>query len=320
MKAMTRSVALTIFAMATSMAASPPCPVDQAIGVFEARRFAEARAMLEPCASTDARAALYVGRAHLAERSIDRAIEALEKAAALDPKGAEPQLWLGRAYGQKAMKANVLQQASLAGKVRKAFERAVALDPANIDARLSLIDYYLLAPGIMGGSVAKAREQAAEIRRRDALKGFQAAGRIAEYEKKWDAALSEYERAGREFPQRKEPYIWRANVAAQQKDYARAFDILEALQKAQPSDPTVDYSIGRLGAQTGERLDRAEEGLKRYLQHEPGRDEPALSSAHFQLGVLYDKRGTRELARKEYQRTLELEPSHSGAREALAKK
>lgn len=306
--------------MAASLAASSPCPTDEGIGVFEARRFAEARAMLEPCASTDARAALYVGRAHLAERNVDRAVEALEKAAALDPKGAEPQLWLGRAYGQKAMKANVLQQASLAGKVRNAFERAVALDPANIDARLSLIDYYLLAPGIMGGSVAKAREQAAEIRRRDALKGFQAAGRIAEYEKKWDAALSEYERAGREFPQRKEPYVWKANVAAQQKDYARAFDTLEALQKAQPSDPTVDYSIGRLGAQTGERLDRAEEGLKRYLQHQPGRDEPALSSAHFQLGVLYDKRGNRELARKEYQRTLELEPSHSGAREALAKK
>lgn len=297
-----------------------PCRTDDALAALEARHFAEARAAAEPCAATDARSALLTGRAYLAERNIEPAVASLEKAAALDPKSSDAELWLGRAYGQKAMQASVFSRASLAGKVHKAFERAVELDPSNADARLSLMEFYLQAPGIMGGSEEKARDQAAKIRQSDAFKGYQAFGRIAEHGKKWDAALAEYEHAAREFPKRREPAVWRANVAAQQKDYARAFDILEAFLKAEPAQESVCFTIGRLGAQSGERMDRAEECLKRYLAHEPAKDEPPLSAAHYQLGLLYDRKGNRDLARTEYQKALALEPGHPGAREALAKK
>ena len=232
----TRPLGWVVFSIAVSArAAAGPCRPDDALAALEARRFAEARTAVEPCAATDARAALLTGRAHLAERSLDPAVASLEKAAALDPKSSDVQLWLGRAYGQKAMQASVFSRASLAGKVRKAFERAVELDPSSTDARLSLMEFYLQAPGIMGGSEAKARDQAAKIRQADPFKGYQAFGRIAEHGRKWDAALAEYERAAREFPRRREPAVWRANVAAQQKDYARAFDILEAFLKAEPS-------------------------------------------------------------------------------------
>ncbi|MCA1609617.1 MAG: hypothetical protein ABR610_14440 [Thermoanaerobaculia bacterium] len=37
-------------------------------------------------------------------------------------------------------------------------------------------------------------------------------------------------------------------MAAQQKDYARAFDILEAFLKSEPAQQSVCDSIGRLGA------------------------------------------------------------------------
>ncbi|HYK41210.1 MAG TPA: tetratricopeptide repeat protein [Thermoanaerobaculia bacterium] len=300
--------------------AAAPCRLEEGTALFEARKFPDARRALEPCAATDAKASLYVGRAWLAQNDFEHAIPAFEKAVALEPKSSDAHMWLGRAMAQKAAKANVFQQASLAGKIHKEFDQAVVLDPASVEARLSLMDFYLLAPGIMGGSVAKAQEQAAEIRRRDPLKGYQAAGKIAENEKHFDAAEAEYEKAQREFPQRKEPYFWRASLAAKQKQYGRGFDILESLLKAMPGDETIYFTIGRYGAQTGERLDRAEECLKRYLQHEPGKDEPALSSTHFQLGVLYDKKGDRQSARREWQQALTLDPEHSGAKEALAKK
>jgi len=294
--------------------------MDDGIAAFEARRFADARALLEPCAATDPRAALYSGRAFLAEEDIDRAVASLEKAAILDPKSAEAQVWLGRAYGQKALRASVLAQASMAGKVRRAFERAVELDPDNLDARIALVEYYTRAPGIMGGSAAKAREQAAQIRRRDPLRGHQAYGRIAEHEKRWDDAVAEYNQAASEFPGRREPFVWRAGLASRRKDYAGAFEILESLLRARPDDATVCFSIGHLGAQTGERLDRAEECLKLYLQHTPGKDEPALAAAHFELGAVYDRKGNRDLARSEYRQALALEPSMQAAREALSKR
>ena len=196
----------------------------------------------------------------------------------------------------------------------------MALDPASVEARLSLMDFYLLAPGIMGGSVAKAREQAGEIRRQDPLKGYLASGRIAEHEKQLDAAEAEY-RDGvpgvsaeeGPVPLAREP---RRKTEAVRKGLRHPRDLL----KAQPGDETVYFTIGRFGAQTGERMDRAEECLKRYLQHEPGKDEPALSSAHYQLGVLLEKKGDRQAARREWQQALALDPNHSAAKEALAKK
>ena len=316
------ALALAAAALLGSPAAAgaAPCRMEEGTTLFEARKFPDARRALEPCAATDAKANLYLGRAWLAENDFEHAIPAFERAVALEPKSSDAHMWLGRGMAQKAAKANVFQQASLAGKIHKEFDQAVALDPANVEARLSLMDFFLLAPGIMGGSVAKAEEQAAEIRRRDPLKGYQAAGKIAEHEKHFDAAEAEYEKAQRDFPQKKEPYFWRANLAARQKQYGRGFEILESLLKALPGDETVYFTIGRFGAQTGERLDRAEEYLKRYLQHEPGKDEPALSSAHYQLGVLYEKKGDRQAARREWQQALALDPSHSGAKEALAKK
>jgi tetratricopeptide (TPR) repeat protein len=301
-------------------AGAATCRLEEGSALFDARKFADARRALEPCAATDGKANVYLGRAWIAEGDFEHAIPPLEKAVALEPKSSDAHMWLGRALAQKAQKANVFQQASLAPKIHKRFEEAVALDPGSVEARLSLMDFYLLAPGIMGGSVAKAREQAAEIRRRDPLKGYLASGRVAEHEKQFEAAEAEYEKAAREFPQKKDPYLWRASLAAKQKQYGRSFDILESLLKAQPGDDTVYFTIGRFGAQTGERMDRAEECLKRYLQHEPGKDEPALSSAHYQLGVLYEKKGDRPAARREWQQTLALDPNHSAAKEALAKK
>lgn len=47
-----------------------------------------------------------------------------------------------------------------AGKIRSAFARAIELDPQNVDARLGLLQFYLVAPGVFGGSLQQAQRQA----------------------------------------------------------------------------------------------------------------------------------------------------------------
>ena len=56
--------------------------------------------------------------------------------------------------------SNFFKAASLAGKVRNEFETAVRLDPNNVDARSDLGEFYLEAPGIVGGGRDKAEAQA----------------------------------------------------------------------------------------------------------------------------------------------------------------
>ena len=319
-KGLLASCAACILAAAPLSASSPKA--EEGIRLFESGRNGPARAALEAAAKEDpkdARVPLYLGRILLNANDLDNAVAWFEKAVALDPKSSENVLWLGRGYGTQAQKANFLKQASLAGKVKKAFEKSVELDPANIDGRSALIDYYLQAPGIMGGSVEKAREQAAEIARRDPMRGHRAAGRIAEYEKHFDIALASYERAAKEFPGKVEPRFWIAGCHSRQKQYGKAIDTMEKLLAEQPGQPSALFQVGAFAAVSGERLDRGEECLKLYLQHAPTPDEPSLVSAHYRLGVLYEKKGTRDLAKREYTAALELDPSRQDVRDALKK-
>src|SRR5579863_1138426 len=110
--------------------------------------------------ATDALSYNLLCRAYFMEEEWDHGISACERARNLDPQNSLYQLWLGRAYGEKADRAGFFSAAGLAKKVRIAFERAVELDPQNWEARTDLAEFYLEAPGIVGGGKDKAREQA----------------------------------------------------------------------------------------------------------------------------------------------------------------
>jgi tetratricopeptide (TPR) repeat protein len=295
---------------------------DEGVRLFDARRLAEARSVLQEAVaedSGDARAASYFGRVLLAQGEVDRATEWMAKSVALEESNAEYHLWLGRAYGSAAMRASVLKQPGLARKVKKEFERASQLDPDNLEARFGLIEYYSRAPGVMGGSRKKAEEQAREIRKRNALEGYRAFGRLAEHAKDFDQALREYGRAAAEFPDQAGPSYWIGALHAGNKEYAKAFEIYEKLLEKDPRPMAACYEIGRVAVLSGQRLERGEECLKLYLQHDPLPDEPTLASAHYRLGLIYEKKGSRDLARREYSAAIALEPFEPEAREALKK-
>ena len=69
-------------------------------------------------------------------------------------------------------RASILWQFPLARKVRIHFEKAVKLDPDNVDARADLAEYYLKAPRILGGGKEKAEAQAHEISYRNLREGL----------------------------------------------------------------------------------------------------------------------------------------------------
>ena len=305
------------------LASPPDCPVDQALALIASRRATEARELLQPCASVhagDAPVAIAYAQVLLALRDEKGAVRALERAAAAHPSDSELQLWLGRAYGQRAMHAAVFEQPSLAVKVRKAFERAVALDPENLEARSGLLEYLVRAPSVLGGSYPKARDQAEEIEKRDPVKGARAFGRVAEQEKRWVEADQIYQRAAAEFPDRPEPVLWRAVLAANLRNFSKAFDLLETLVARQPREWLALYEIGRTSGLSGEKLDRGEEALKLYLGHDPGPDDPSFAQAHLRLADVYQKKGDRSRAREEYAEALRLDPGLTEARAALAKR
>ena len=119
-------------------------------------------------------------RAYFSMGDWDRGISACEKAMAIAPNNSRYHMWLGRIYGEKADGVVFFKAASLAGKVREEFETAVRLDPNNVEARSDLGEFYLEAPGIVGGGRDKAEAQARALAALDPAKAHYLNGRLAE--------------------------------------------------------------------------------------------------------------------------------------------
>jgi len=100
-----------------------------------------------------------MGRNYYGQGEFKKATEVLEKAAALEPESSEICLWLGRAYGRRAETSSMLTAPGFATKARQFFERAAQLNPNNLDAQSDLFEYYLEAPGFLGGGFDKASER-----------------------------------------------------------------------------------------------------------------------------------------------------------------
>ncbi|MDP2367822.1 tetratricopeptide repeat protein [Rhodoferax sp.] len=92
------------------------------------------------------------------EHRFDEAVKLAEQCIAAHPQKSGCHEALGNALGTKAMTAGILSAMGYAGKIRDAFKKAVELDPQNLDARFSLLQYYLQAPGIVGGGKGNAQE------------------------------------------------------------------------------------------------------------------------------------------------------------------
>src|SRR5882757_4012994 len=145
--------------------------------------------------STDAEADNLLCRAYFMLEEWDRGISACELAVHLAPQNSLYHLWLGRIYGEKADRAGFMSAAGLAKKVRNEFEHAVELDRKSWEARTDLAEFYLEAPGIVGGGKDKARTEADEILPLNPARAHWVKAKIAEKEKDPATAEREYRAA-----------------------------------------------------------------------------------------------------------------------------
>jgi len=278
---------ILLFACTFALAAAGT-PNEAAIALFKAKQYPDARAAFEKITTADpnnAEAHYYLGMIAKRRSDTDEAVRQLEQATSLAPTNSEYFLDLGDAYGSAAGKAGLFSKIGLAQKCQAALEKSVALDPNNLLARNGLVTYYREAPTFAGGGLSKAYEQAAEIKKRDPLMGAQVYGQLYLVEKKYDEAFRTFE------------------------------DVL----KTSPDNYLSLYSVGRTAAQTGLRLERGEQTLKRCLELPPGKGEPGHAAVQWRLGNIAEKLGDPAGARAHYEAGLKDDPNFPQLTEALAK-
>jgi Tfp pilus assembly protein PilF len=260
------------------------------------------------------------GRAALNRNDPATAANLLEKAVAQSPNSAEAHYLLGNAYGTLAERASIFHQPGLARKTKHEFDRAVQLDPSHVEARMGLIEFYIVAPGFMGGDEKKAFEQANEIKKRDLLNGHRAFAHIYSLQKKPDLARKEWVDAVREQPGSPKAHYWLGtSYLTADKNYKSAAEEFEASVKLDPAYMPGWFQIGHMAALSGANLQRGEEALQKYLAYTPKLDEPQLYRAHFWLGGIYEKEGKKAEARQSYMTSLRINPTQKDVAEALKK-
>ncbi len=316
---MMRSILQILVAAILLLCVLPAWAADSAQVMLAAGRIDEAITALNgqlSSAPADAESANLLCRAYFAMDDWDHAERACKRAIALDPSNSRYHLWLGRVYGEKADHAGFLSAASLAGKVQDEFQRAVELNPRDVDARLDLAEFYLEAPGIIGGSTDKAREQARIIGTTDPSSEHWVYARIAE--KRKDAAGAEREYRQQIELSHGDGEAW-LNLALFLGRQKRWNDMEQAVVKASQSPmPKLDVlvDLAQVLFRSGRNYPFAIQLLERYLATGPVEEAPAFK-AHYLLGTLLEKQGDKAGAAGQYRASLALARNFGLAQQAL---
>ncbi len=275
--------------LASAVVPADPADVAAARALLDQRKPAEAQAAFEKLAAAhpgDAEVHYHLGLLAIRRNEPAKAVPFLEKAIAAAPTVSRYHRLLGDAWGTQAASASIFSQLGLAKKCLAAYEKAVALDPADIDARFSVFEYYRRAPGLAGGGFDKASATAAAIKKLDAARG-----RFAF-----------------------------ATLYLGEKKYAEAFAQFDEVLKTNPDDYAALYQVGRIAAMSGEQLDRGLTSLRRCLELPvPTPETPGHAAAHWRIGQLHEKKKDVPAARAAYEQAVALDPKFTPAAESLKK-
>jgi len=315
---MTKRLFQTLFA-AVLLLSALPLSADSARDMLAAGRIDEAITALNgrlSSAPSDAESSNLLCRSYFAMEDWDRAESACQRAVTLDSSNSRYHLWLGRVYGEKADRANFFSAASLAGKVRDEFQRAVQLNPKDADARLDLAEFYLEAPGIVGGGEEKARAQARTIGTINPAREHWVYARIAEKRKDAKTAEREYRQYIDLSSGDAEAWLNLALFLRRQKRLEEMEQAIVKTSHAPMPKRDVLVEAAQILYRSGRSYPFAIELLKRYLATGPVEEAPAFK-AHYLLGQLLERQGDKASAAQQYRASLALARNFGLAQEAL---
>ncbi len=307
---------LAVFAASSAIAGAD----EAAPALLAAGRVDEAIATLRgqiDSSPNDALAHNLLCRAYFSLGDWDHGISNCEKAVSLAPANSQFHLWLGRIYGEKADKSGFMTAAGLARRVRTEFEKAVQLSPNSVDARSDLAEFYLEAPGIVGGGHDKAAQQANTLLALDPARGHWVNARMAEKRKDFTTAEREYR--GAIDASHGSASSW-LNLGLFYRHRNRLDEMEQALNhvRSAPLDrPDALVDAADIFIRTQRNLPESVQLLRTYLNSTTKVEQAPAFKVHYLLGTAAEKLGDRQKAVTEYKSALELAREFSPAQQAL---
>ncbi len=246
-------------------------------------KFEQAKTLLKKIIDEDDKnheAYSLLGQAYMELENYEEATEAFEGAVNLQETNANYHFWLGQAIAMDAQNSNIISKAMMAGDILAEFERTVELDSTHIPGRIGVINFYIVAPSIMGGDMDKAELNAKKLVNLDEIQGRTALAKIYFKQEKMDLAKTQ-------------------------------IDILEEKFAGNKLLGGIYNSLGYyyLGEN---KINKAIEAFEKYVKV-----DPESANAHDSLGDGYKAAKRFDDAIAQYRKALEINPKFSASADNL---
>ena len=254
-----------------------------AIKQLESRNAVEAKTILEKLVKSDVNNPeihFYLGKALLMLKDAENASEEFEKAIQINPNKSDYHFLLGQAYGMDAQNSGIFTRIRLAPKIKNEFIKAVELDSKNVRARKNLIQFYIMAPGIMGGSYEKAINEAKTLVTIDEKSGH------------YELAKAYY--ANKNYTSAEEEYKILESKWGNQKEYSGFYN---------------DYGYMLI------KLSRFDEAILKFNKQVAL--NPSDPNSYDSLGDGYKSAGKKSEAIAAYKKALELDPNFKSSKKSI---
>jgi tetratricopeptide (TPR) repeat protein len=221
----------------------------------------------------------------------------------LNRGNAEYHFKLAEAYAQDFSFSNIFRKPFLATRVRSELELAVKFGPSSIEFREGLIQYYVMAPALLGGSYARAREQANAIAAYDPYFSLLAHANISAEEGEHEKATALYMRAIAMRPDAWQAYQRFGNYCLNVQELDRAIQQFRTYVEIMPESTASHESLA--SAYVRKRM--YTEAIAEYLKILE--IDPNMTPLLFRVAQLHEFRGSPSDAISMYERYLQAAPA-----------
>ena len=238
----------------------------------------------------------YLGRIAFVENQLEQAEDLLEKALKADENNPDYHYWFARISARQASNASIFSAPSYASDARNHFKKALELDDKHVLAMRGLVQYYLQAPAIAGGSVDDAKSVNKKLFQVSEKEGLISRLSIYRETEDSDKALATAEEIANKFTDSARALSQAAFVFQGQKQYDRAIKLFQQASRIKTVDEDNDqlgalYQIGRTAVLSKQFTQQGVVALEEYLTHTSSDNLPSKNWARFRLAELYFTQG-----------------------------
>jgi tetratricopeptide (TPR) repeat protein len=253
--------------------------LERARKAYQNTDYAGARLLLQSKGDKSADSIELTGRCHYMLGDYKKASEDLELAVRLDPQRASAHHWLGRAWGRRAELSNPLMAPSYASRARQSFERSVALNPNDREAVSDLFQYYLEAPGFLGGGLDKASALAERMSALDPVEAQFTLAQLAEHRKQYDLSEKYLRKAVELAPRQVNRLVDLAKLLGLHGKYQEMEVAFSQAARIDPKSPVLLFERASVYISAKRNTAQAREMLEQFLALPLTPDDPPREEA-----------------------------------------